>query len=173
MHQTQRRKRCNALLRHPWTKAPDGRFKLRNPRCQAWGMANGRCRFHGGLATGPRSPEGKARVVAAMIAGRRAWVERIHDEGGTFKSGRKTGAGWVTELMRERARKLVLALLRISNGCPEASERANELLRAVAMLRAASPSPCYVGLIAMAEQSLRERRALGRGVGGQGVSQVR
>jgi hypothetical protein len=153
-------------------------------------MPNGRCRFHCGLATGPRSPEGKAKVVAAMVAGRRAWVERVHAEGGTFKSGRKTGAAWVTEPMRERAReealkltggwsavfgpqdrKLVLALLRSANGSQKAREQAIALLRAVAMLRAASPSPCYVGLTAMAERRLRERRALGRGVGGQGVPQ--
>jgi hypothetical protein len=153
-------------------------------------MANGRCRFHGGLSTGPRSPEGKARVVAAMVAGRRAWLERVHAEGASLKSGRKTGTGWVTEPMRERAfaearkltggwsppfgpqdRKLVLALLRSAKGCPKAREGATALLRAVAMLRAASPSPCYVGVIAMAEQRLRERRALGRGVGGQGVPQ--
>ena len=170
----------------------DGRLRLRHPRCQAWAMANGRCRFHGGLATGPKTPEGKARVVAAMVAGRRAWVERVHAEGRTFKSGRKTGAYWVTEPMRERAReearkltggwsppfgpqdrKLVLALLRSANGSLKARERAIALLRVVAMLRAASPSPspCYVGLIAMAEQRLRERRALGRGVGGQGAPQ--
>ncbi len=119
-----------------------------------------------------------------MIEGRRAWVERVHAEGGTFKSGRKTGAQWVTQPMRARAleearkltggwcppfgpqdRKLVLALLGSAEGCPKARERAKELLRAVAMQRAASPSPCYVGLIAMAEQRLRERRALGQRVG--------
>jgi hypothetical protein len=129
-----KRERCDALLRRPWTKGPDGRFRLRHPRCQAWAMPNGRCRFHGGLSTGPRSPEGKARVVAAMVEGRRAWVERVHGEGGTFKSGRKSGARWLTEPMRERAcgearkltggwcppfgpsdRKLVLALLRSAN----------------------------------------------------------
>jgi hypothetical protein len=153
-------------------------------------MANGRCRFHGGASTGPRSPEGKAKVVAAMVAGRRTWVERVRAEGGTFKAGRKTGAEWVTEPMRERAheearkltggwsppfgpqnRKLVLALLRSASGSLKAREQAIALLRAVAMLRAASPAPCYVGVIAMAEQSLRERRALARGVGCQGVPQ--
>jgi hypothetical protein len=140
------------------------------------------------LSTGPRSPDGKAKVVAAMVEGRRAWVERVRAENGTFESGRKTGAQWVTEPMRERAReearklaggwsppfgpqdrKLVIALLRSARGCPRARERAKELLRAVAMLRAASPSPCYVGLIAMAELRLRERRALGRAVGRQGL----
>ena len=29
--------------------------------CVAKGLRNGRCRHHGGLSTGPRTPEGKAR----------------------------------------------------------------------------------------------------------------
>ena len=64
--------------------------------------------------------------------------------------------------------KLVLARLRSDKGCPKARERAITLLRAVAMLRAASPCPCYVGLTAMAGQRLRELSAR---VGGQGVPQ--
>ncbi len=36
-----------------------------------------RCRLHGGLSTGPRSESGKARVVAAMVAGRKLWLERL------------------------------------------------------------------------------------------------
>jgi hypothetical protein len=39
-------------------------------------FANGRCRFHGGLSTGPKTPEGKRRSLEAMRAGYRAWVER-------------------------------------------------------------------------------------------------
>jgi len=33
--------------------------------CRAPAMPNGRCRLHGGKSTGPRTPEGKARTVAA------------------------------------------------------------------------------------------------------------
>src|SRR5271154_6002927 len=33
--------------------------------CQAPGMANGRCRIHGGTSTGPRTAEGLARSAAA------------------------------------------------------------------------------------------------------------
>jgi hypothetical protein len=33
--------------------------------CQGSAMGNGRCRMHGGLSTGPTSPEGLARIVAA------------------------------------------------------------------------------------------------------------
>ncbi len=35
-----------------------------NP-CQAPAMSNGRCRMHGGASTGPRTPEGRARISAA------------------------------------------------------------------------------------------------------------
>jgi len=34
-------------------------------RCGQLAMANGRCRYHGGLSTGPRTPEGRARLRAA------------------------------------------------------------------------------------------------------------
>jgi len=33
--------------------------------CQAPAMLNGRCRVHGGASTGPRTPDGLARCVAA------------------------------------------------------------------------------------------------------------
>ena len=33
----------------------------RQTRCQGPAMKNGRCRMHGGLSTGPRTPEGLAR----------------------------------------------------------------------------------------------------------------
>ena len=33
--------------------------------CRSPAMSNGRCRLHGGLSTGPTSPEGLARIVAA------------------------------------------------------------------------------------------------------------
>ena len=38
--------------------------------CQAPGMANGRCRMHGGASTGPRTPEGleDSRVLAGNMA---------------------------------------------------------------------------------------------------------
>ena len=37
--------------------------------CAATGAArNGRCRLHGGLSTGPRTPDGRARVAAATRA---------------------------------------------------------------------------------------------------------
>lgn len=40
--------------------------------CQCKPLRNGRCKFHGGMSTGPKTPEGKARIAAA----RRARAER-------------------------------------------------------------------------------------------------
>ena len=97
-------KRCDARVKNPVKIGRNGVRVARSPFCRAWAMPNGRCRVHGGASTGPRTPEGKARVVAAMVAGRRAWAERQCVEGRKFPAGRKRGAEWLTEPMRERAR---------------------------------------------------------------------
>ena len=61
--------------------------------CRNWAVrGKTRCKFHGGMSTGPKTPEGKARVVAAMVAGRRRWVERMKTEGRKFPGGRKLGS---------------------------------------------------------------------------------
>ena len=45
--------------------------------CQAPAMRNGRCRIHGGASTGPRTPEGLARCIAAATKhGRRNAASR-------------------------------------------------------------------------------------------------
>jgi hypothetical protein len=66
-----------------------------------------RCRLHGGLSTGARTPEGKARVLAALIEGRQRWLEemRAKKKAGLihrFPGGRKSGYRWVTPRMRQR-----------------------------------------------------------------------
>jgi hypothetical protein len=38
----------------------------RDKPCVAKALPNGRCRNHGGLSTGPKTPEGKARSLAAL-----------------------------------------------------------------------------------------------------------
>lgn len=77
-----RRHRCNARCRQP---------PLRY--CRNWAIqGRTRCKFHGGMSTGPKTPEGKARVVAAMVAGRGRWVERMKAEGRKFPGGRKPGS---------------------------------------------------------------------------------
>lgn len=44
--------------------------------CRAFALSNGRCKLHGGLSTGPRTPEGWARTRA----GHRAWAVRKKGE---------------------------------------------------------------------------------------------
>ena len=139
------RKRCDARVKNPVKIGKGGLRVARSPRCRAWAMENGRCRVHGGASTGPRTPEGKARVLAAMVEGRRKWVERRRAEGRRFTAGRKTGSTWVTEPMRERARAeahrlgggrftldrpLVLALLRSAKGDRVWEARAKAMLDA-------------------------------------------
>lgn len=48
------RSRCGAYARS--TRQP----------CQAPAMANGRCKLHGGLSTGPKTADGKARALANL-----------------------------------------------------------------------------------------------------------
>jgi hypothetical protein len=47
----------------------DGPFRFLAQRCRAPAVKTirgaWRCQLHGGLSTGPKSPEGKARIVAA------------------------------------------------------------------------------------------------------------
>jgi hypothetical protein len=48
--------------------------------CQAPGMANGRCRIHGGTSTGPRTPKGFSRLAAAhTTSGTYAAANSIRD----------------------------------------------------------------------------------------------
>jgi hypothetical protein len=139
------RQRCGARVKNPLRGRAHGVAILRDPFCKAWAMPNGRCRVHGGASTGPNSPEGKARVVAAMVEGRRKWVERRRAEGRRFTTGRKGGEAWVTEAMRERARaelrklgagrftldrSLTLALLKSAKGDPVARAEAKAMLDA-------------------------------------------
>jgi hypothetical protein len=77
-----RRRRCNAHCKQP---------PLRY--CRNWCVrGKTRCKFHGGMSTGPKTPEGKARVVAAMVAGRRRWLAQLKAEGRKFPGGRKPGS---------------------------------------------------------------------------------
>ncbi len=139
------RKRCDARVKNPVKIGKNGVRVARSPHCRAWAMENGRCRVHGGVSTGPKSPEGKARVVAAMVEGRRKWVERRRAEGRRFTAGRKGGDAWVTKAMRERARaearrlgagrftldrSLTLALLKSAKGDPAVRARTKAMLDA-------------------------------------------
>ena len=48
-----------------------GARKKTGERCRSKLLLRGsKCKFHGGLSTGAKTPEGKARSIAAMLAGR-------------------------------------------------------------------------------------------------------
>ncbi len=71
--------------------------RRKRPLCGAQTRAGGRCkvraepgkrrcRFHGGMSTGPKTPEGRARIAEAQ---RRRWAAwREGTQGTTLKSGR-------------------------------------------------------------------------------------
>jgi hypothetical protein len=71
--------------------------------CRRWPVkGKKRCRLHGGCSTGAKTPEGKARVLAALTEGRRRWIAQMKAEGKKFPWGRKAGYRWITPAMRER-----------------------------------------------------------------------
>jgi hypothetical protein len=85
-------KRCDARVRKPFTILPSGAVKHRSPFCRNRPVKGGtRCKFHGGLSTGPVTDEGMMRTVAAMVEGRRRYVERMKAEGRKLPWGRKKG----------------------------------------------------------------------------------
>jgi hypothetical protein len=99
--------------RHKFQGRPDPRSKDRQrcgaklhgqlAWCRRWPVkGKKRCRLHGGLSTGARTPEGKARVLAVLTEGRRQWIAQMKAEGKKFPWGRKSGHAWKTKRMRER-----------------------------------------------------------------------
>lgn len=52
-----------------------GARKKTGERCRSKSLhRGGKCKFHGGLSTGARTPEGKARAIAAMQKGKAKWL---------------------------------------------------------------------------------------------------
>lgn len=49
-------------------KASCGARTRRGTNCMCKALANGKCKLHGGMSTGPRTPEGRARIAAAQRA---------------------------------------------------------------------------------------------------------
>jgi hypothetical protein len=94
------RLRCDARIKH--TPAGLERARRAGPaalreylhrhRCRNWALPGSkRCRLHGGHSTGPRTPEGKARTIAAMKEGRARWLAKLKAEGRPIPFGRKKG----------------------------------------------------------------------------------
>jgi hypothetical protein len=69
-----------------------GRFRGLSPFCRRWAVpGKTRCRLHGGLSTGPKTPEGKARTLAAMLEGRRRRIAELALEGKKINGGHNGG----------------------------------------------------------------------------------
>jgi hypothetical protein len=67
----------------------------RGTKCRCPAMRNGRCRLHGGLSTGPKTPEGRARCAKA------AWKHgRYSAETKALKRRRRTRARVLAALDR-------------------------------------------------------------------------
>jgi hypothetical protein len=92
------RRRCDAKLpvrevaRDRAIRANELAKYLRRNRCKNWAVRGSkRCRLHGGLSTGPTTPEGKARTAAALKVGRARWLAKLKSEGKPIPFGRKKG----------------------------------------------------------------------------------
>lgn len=72
--------------------------------CRNWPVrGKKRCRFQGGLSTGPMTRGGMARTVAAMKAGRARWLAKLKSEGKPIPCGRKRGGRNIPADEREQA----------------------------------------------------------------------
>jgi len=69
-------KRWSEDWRLPWAQRPRcGARTRKGSPCQRQALKNGRCPNHGGLSTGPRSSDGRARIAAAQRARWHAYRE--------------------------------------------------------------------------------------------------
>ena len=66
-----------------------------------------RCDMHGGKATGPRTLEGKARVVAAMQEGRRRKIAELAAMGLKIRTGRRRAGPELSAEAQELHRLIV------------------------------------------------------------------
>jgi len=64
------------IKRRTYTTVPIcGALKKNGQRCRSKKLHRGKkCRFHGGLSTGARTPEGKQKAIAAMREGYKLWL---------------------------------------------------------------------------------------------------
>lgn len=77
-----------------WARPKCGAKTRRGTPCQApayWPKGepaprNGRCRMHGGLSTGPRTPEGKAAIAASNRRRRVCWYGMEYEQADGFQT---------------------------------------------------------------------------------------
>ena len=86
--------------------------------CQAKALANGRCKNHGGMSTGPMTPEGRQAIAQAMRQ-RMATEGRIRVLEGFYHW--IEGGGALTLSRLAKAREFKKRLQRLKNHLPNAS----------------------------------------------------
>jgi hypothetical protein len=67
--------------------------------CRAKSLSNGRCRNHGGLSTGPKTPEGKSRIAQAT---------KHRMASGQLKLAKEGFQRWLNDGGRERLSRLAI-----------------------------------------------------------------
>ena len=88
-----------------------------NP-CQAKAMTNGRCKNHGGMSTGPKTPEGRLAISQATRK-RMATGARMRVLAGFYRW--LEGGGALTLSRLAKAREFRRRLQRLQNQLPNAS----------------------------------------------------
>ena len=97
------RRRCDAWTKHTSARKA-GKLRGISWHCRRWAVpGKTRCRLHGGLSTGPRTPEGKAASLAARLKGRRRRIAQLALEGKKIATGHNGGRypkDWPPEKVR-------------------------------------------------------------------------
>jgi hypothetical protein len=82
---------CNAWSKHTAARKA-GKLRGLSPFCRKWAIpGKTRCYLHGGRSTGPRTPEGKARSLAAAREGRAVRILHLHLAGKKIATGHNGG----------------------------------------------------------------------------------
>jgi hypothetical protein len=72
--------------------------------CQAKALPNGRCKNHGGMSTGPKTPEGR-QAIAQATRQRMASGQRIRVLEGFYRWLEGGGRGMLASLAKNRAKR--------------------------------------------------------------------
>jgi len=72
--------------------------------CQAKALTNGRCKNHGGMSTGPKTPEGR-QAIALATRQRMASGQRIRALAGFYRWLEGGGRGMLSRLAKNREKR--------------------------------------------------------------------
>ena len=84
-----------------------------NP-CQAKALANGRCKNHGGMSTGPKTPEGR-QAIAQATRQRMASGQQERALEGFYRWLESGGRDYLSSLAKQRFKRLQVMRLK---ACP-------------------------------------------------------